>query len=79
MCFIRMLSWAELPKSRARDRNWVLVVYSEGDDRKKEAGTGKSKTGIGKSQNQSYCQGHSKGRWGNEGERRLLWDCVRSL
>lgn len=79
MCFIRMLPWAELPKSRARDRIWVLGVYSEGDGRKEEAGTGKSETGIGNSQNQSCCQGHSKGRWGNEGERQLLWDRVRSL
>lgn len=57
----------------------MLVVYSEGDARKEEAGTGKSETGIGKSQNQSYCQGHSKGRSGNEGERQLLGDHVRSL
>lgn len=42
---LRGLSWAGLPKGRARDRTWVLVVYLEGDARKQELGTGESKIG----------------------------------
>lgn len=38
MCFIRGWSWAGLPKSRARARAWVQVVYLVGDARKQEAG-----------------------------------------
>lgn len=41
-CFVRGRSWAGLPKSRARDRTWMQVVYVEGDARKQEAATGKS-------------------------------------
>lgn len=42
VCFIRGLSWAGLPKSRARDRTWEQGIYLEGDARKQEAGTGES-------------------------------------
>ena len=61
MCFIRVLSWAGLPKSRARDRTWVLVVYLEGDARKQMVRTGESELGTGRNQNKGHCQGHCRG------------------
>lgn len=79
LCSIGLLSWAGLPKSRARDRTWVQVVYLKGDARKQRAGFGETEIGIQRSQNKGHCQSHCREQWGNEWGGQLLWDSIRSL
>lgn len=47
VCFIRGCL-SGLPKSRARERTWVQLVYLVGDASKQEAGTGQGETKMEK-------------------------------